>query len=161
MKNCRRCTVVAADVLDQADRVSARRPTFRRATAYIRTFRRALKSKRTVCGIHNYGDVNRFRTTGTRALISALGCKHYWLTETGGLYKFGSFWNKSTKRGCKTSASCQLKATKFLFTLARREKRISRIYDYNWFGATTPRFDAGLVAGGVARPAYREIAKHV
>ena len=56
----------------------------------------ALKAPRTICGIHNYSDVNRFRSTGTKALMKALGCKQYWLTETGGLYKFGSFWSKKT-----------------------------------------------------------------
>jgi hypothetical protein len=30
---------------------------------------------RKICGIHNYSDVNRFRDTGTRAIIRALGCR--------------------------------------------------------------------------------------
>src|SRR5919198_727894 len=79
---------------------------------YIKKFRRALKVKRTICGVHNYSDVNRFRQTGTKALIKALGCKQIWLTETGGLFKFGSFWTKKTRRQCKTASACQMKATK-------------------------------------------------
>ena len=35
-----------------------------------------------------------------------------------------------------------------MFKLARRNRRIKRLYVYTWFGATTPRFDAGLVAHG-------------
>jgi hypothetical protein len=32
---------------------------------------------------------------------------------------------------------------------------------YTWFGAVTPRFDAGLVADGTARPALTEIRKYL
>jgi len=160
-KVCKSCTIVVADMLDQADDPSAKNPTFRNTTKYIKTFRKALKTKRNVCGIHNYSDVNRFRTTGTKALMSALGCKQYWLTETGGLYKFGSFWSKKTKKGCKTNASCQVKATKYMFTLTRQNKKIKQLFIYTWFGAVTPRFDAGLVANGKPRPAYNEVKKRL
>jgi hypothetical protein len=158
---CPGCTIIAADVLDQADDPAAKRPTFRATARYIKRFRSFLKTPRTICGIHNYSDVNRFRSTGTRALMKALGCKQYWLTETGGLYKFGSFWSKRTKKGCKTNASCQLKATKYMFTLARSNKKIKALLIYTWFGAVTPRFDAGLVAGGKPRPAYNEVKKRL
>jgi hypothetical protein len=160
-KVCPSCTLVVGDVLDQADNPSASHPTFKATTKFIQTFRKALKTKRTVCGIHNYSDVNRFRTTGTTALIKALGCSQYWLTETGGLYKFGSFWSKKTMKGCKTASSCQLKATKYLFDHTTKNKKIKRVYIYTWYGAVTPRFDAGLVADGEPRPAYQEVVKHV
>jgi hypothetical protein len=158
---CPDCTIVAADVLDQADNPSAKNPTFRATARYIKRFRSFLKTPRTICGIHNYSDVNRFRSTGTRALMKALGCKQYWLTETGGLYKFGSFWSKKTKKGCKTNASCQLKATKYMFSLAKSNKTIKALFIYTWFGAVTPRFDAGLVAAGKPRPAYNEVKKRL
>jgi hypothetical protein len=158
---CPSCTIVAADVLDQADNPAARNPTFRSTARYIKRFRSFLKTPRTICGIHNYSDVNRFRSTGTRALMKALGCKQYWLTETGGLYKFGSFWTSRTKKGCTTNASCQLKATKYMFTLARANKKIKALLIYTWFGAVTPRFDAGLVAAGTPRPAYNEVKKRL
>jgi hypothetical protein len=158
---CPKCTLVVADMLDQADDPSAKKPTFKATTKYIQTFRKALKAKRTICGIHNYSDVNRFRTTGTAALSKALGCSQYWLTETGGLYKFGSFWSKKTYNGCTSSSTCQVKATRYLFSTAAKNKKIKRVYVYTWYGAVTPRFDAGLVAGGAKRPAYDEVAKHV
>jgi hypothetical protein len=160
-KVCPSCTIVVADMLDQADDPSAKKPTFKNTEKYIKSFRKSLKTKRDICGLHNYSDVNRFRTTGTKALMKALGCKQYWLTETGGLYKFGSFWSKKTYKGCTSSASCQLKATKYLFSTASKDKKIKRVYVYTWFGAVTPRFDAGLVANGAKRPAYDEVAKHV
>jgi hypothetical protein len=158
---CPSCTIVAADLLDQADNPSAAHPTFRATTRYIKRFRSFLKAPRTICGIHDYSDVNRFHSDGTRALIKALGCKQYWLTETGGLYKFGSFWSKKTKKGCKTNASCQLKATRYMFSLAKSQSTIKRVYVYTWFGNVTPRFDAGLVANGKARPAYTEVKKRL
>lgn len=145
-------TVVAADILDQADSTRAKRPTFRSATRYVKRFRRYYKGPRKVCGVHNYSDINRFRSTGTRAVIKALGCKQIWLTEAGGIYKFSGF---------KASQKRQLKATKFMFKLARSNKRIKRLYVYTWFGAVTPRFDAGLVADGKARKAYREVRRRM
>ena len=92
--------------------------------------------------------------------MKALGCKEYWLTETGGLYDFGSFWSKKTYKGCSKASSCQVKATKYMFSLAKKNKKIKRLYVYTWFGDVTPRFDAGLVADGKARPALAEIRKY-
>jgi hypothetical protein len=159
---CPDCTLVVGDVLDQADNPSAKRPTFNNTKKFIKSFRSALKVPRTVCGIHNYSDVNRFRTTGTRALISALGCKQYWLTETGGLYHFGSFWGKRTYNGCHSASACQVKATKYLFDkTAKVTSKITRAYIYTWFGGVTPRFDAGLVVDGKPRSAYSTVAAHV
>jgi hypothetical protein len=160
-KLCKDCKIVAADILDQADDVKASSPKFTKTQKYIKDFRKALKVPRTICGIHNYSDVNRFRSTGTKALMSALGCKQYWLTETGGLYDFGSFWSKKTFHGCSKASSCQLKATKYMFSQAKANKKIKRLYVYTWFGDVTPRFDAGLVANGTARPALAEIKKYV
>ena len=145
-------TVVTADILDQADNTHAKRPTFRSTTRYVAAFRKAYKGPRSVCGVHNYSDINRFRQTGTKAIIKALGCKQIWLTEAGGLYKFTGF---------KASQKRQLKATKYMFKVARQNKRIKRLYVYTWFGGVTSRFDAGLVANGKARKAYGEVRKQV
>ena len=79
-KLCTDCKIVVADILDQADDPKAKNPKFTKTAKYIKDFRKALKVPRTICGIHNYSDVNRFRSTGTKALMSALGCKEYWLT---------------------------------------------------------------------------------
>ena len=145
-------TVLAVDMLDQANNPSAKKPKFTSATKYAKTFRKALGGSRKICGIHNYSDINRFRTTGTKALMKGLGCKQYWLTEVGGIYKFTGF-KKSEKR--------QLKATKYMFKVAKKNTRVKRLYVYTWFGGVTPRFDAGLVANGKARKAYAEVRKHV
>jgi hypothetical protein len=47
-----------------------------------------------------------------------------------------------------------------MFSLAKKNKKIKRLYVYTWFGAVTPRFDAGLVAGGKPRAALAEIRKY-
>jgi hypothetical protein len=151
-RNCTGCKIVVADILDQADSTKAKKPTYKSTVSYIKRFRKALKSPRNICGLHNYSDTNRFRDAGTKAIIKALGCKEIWLTETGGIYKFASF---------KASQSRQLKATKYMFTLAGRNKKIKRLYIYTWFGNVTPRFDAGLVADGVARSSYFEVKKRI
>ena len=160
-KLCKSCKIVVADVLDQADDPAAKNPKFTKTAKYIKTFRKYLKVSRGFCGIHNYSDVNRFRSTGTKALMSSLGCKEYWLTETGGLYNFGSFWSKKTYKGCSKASSCQLKATKYMFSLAKANKKIKRLYVYTWFGDVTPRFDAGLVASGRPRPALTELRRYL
>jgi hypothetical protein len=151
-RDCRGCKVVVADVLDQADNARAKKPRYRSTLRYIKRFRRALHAPRRICGLHNYSDVNRFRDTGTRRIIKALGCREIWLTETGGIYKFAGF---------HASAKRQLRATRYMFRLARRFKRIRRVYVYTWFGRVTPRFDAGLVARGHPRSAYGEVRKRL
>jgi hypothetical protein len=147
-------TVVVADILDQADNVRAKRPTFRSTTRYIKAFRKAYKGPRSICGIHNYSDTNRFRSTGTKAIIKALGCKQIWLTEAGGLYKFV---------GYKANQNRQLKATKYMFKVAKANKKIKRAYVYSWFGAPrSARFDSGIVGtDGKPRKAFAEVRKHV
>ena len=150
-RNCRGCKIVVADILDAADSTRAKRPTFRNTVRYVKAFRRALKSPRTICGVHNYSDVNRFRDTGTRTIIRALGCREIWLTETGGVYKFGSF---------KASQSRQLRATKYMFNIARKNRRIKRLYVYTFFGAVND-FDSGLVANGKPRRAYAEVKERI
>lgn len=155
----RNCKVLRADVLDQADSAKAKKPTFKSTLRWIKTYKKAMKAKTAsgTCGIHNYSDVNRFRDTGTKTLIKALGCKEIWFTETGGIAKFGSF---------KFDLKRQLKATKYMFTLAKKNKKVKNVFIYTWYGGVTPRFDAGITeraADGVnsePRPAYAEVKKY-
>lgn len=147
---CAGCTVVLGDVLDQADRRLAAQPTYRSTTRWIRRFRDVLEVPRDTCGLHNYSDVNRARFTGTRALMRALGCRRYWLTETGGIVE---------SRGLAHDPDRQLRAMRRLLRMAGAEPLIERVYLYTWFGGVTPTWDSGLVlrrADGttVARPAY-------
>src|SRR3954451_18320572 len=144
---CRSCAVVALDVLDQAG-----------VDRYMRSFFRHLSStyrgRATVVGVHNYGDVNRRRTTYTRLIIRQTHAynrhSRFWLTETGGIVKFGGSFPCSVTR-----ASSRLRE---MFSIARRYRTsgIERLYIYNWTGAgCDARFDAGLTRpDGTPRPGY-------
>ena len=90
---CKGCTVLAADILDQADNTQGQEAEVPSATRYIKRFRRFYKGPRKICGIHNYSDINRFRSTGTKALVKALGCK-----QTGSPRRAGSSSSPASRR---------------------------------------------------------------
>ena len=145
-KLCRSCKLVAADLLDTRNMVS-----------WFNQFKRFSKGKARIWGLHNYGDVNRKRTSGTKAMLR-VASGEVWLTETGGIYKMtGQF---------KRSATRQARATKYMFKLVSRydsrqrgmKGRVTRLYNYQFTGAPrSARFDAGLVnENGSQRKAYKQ-----
>jgi hypothetical protein len=146
---CRTCKIVAADVLDQKN-----------MSSWLTQFKRFAKGKARIFGLHNYGDVNRKRNTGTRELLR-VAPGEVWLTETGGILKFGKAYPRSESR--------QARATKYMFKLVSKydsrqpglRGRITRLYNYQWTGAKkSARFDAGLVnPSGTQRKAYRQFKK--
>jgi hypothetical protein len=132
--------IVALDVLDEQN-VS-------KTVSTIRKFRRFAGSKATVLGFHNYSDTNRFSTTRTRRVLAAWRGK-VWLTETGGLVKLGRSFPRSTSRAAK-ALGC-------MFTLAKSNSRIARLYVYQFNPAfsASDDFDAGLInPDGSKRPGY-------
>jgi hypothetical protein len=144
-KTCGGCTVMAAEVLDTTD------PD--QTVAYLASYQQALgKVKPKLWGLHNYSDVNRFTSAGTRAVLGAVKGK-VWLSETGGLYSFAPGFPPSTSR--------QVKAEKQMFKLARLSSRIQRLYIYAWTGGGS--FDAGLTEanGTTLRPAYTVVQQNV
>jgi hypothetical protein len=151
-RHCHTCGVVALDVLDQVGVERYMAGVYRRLSP---TYRR----RATVVGIHNYGDVNRKRTSFTRAIIRQAhrynSHTRFWLTETGGIVKLGRTFACSTAR-----AAARLS---WMFHLARlyRTSGIARLYIYNWTGAgCDARFDAGLTSpNGVPRAGYRYLRK--
>jgi hypothetical protein len=146
---CRSCTFVAADVLDSKNMES-----------WLARFRAKAGGKATIFGLHNYGDVNRKRSAGTRRLLRAVPGQ-IWLTETGGILKFLPAFKRSESR--------QANRTKFMFRLTDRydrrrsgmRSRITRLYNYQWSGVPRrSRFDAGLVnPDGSARKAFRQFKR--
>jgi hypothetical protein len=146
---CRSCKLVAADLLETKN-----------ITSWVTQFKRFAKGKARIWGLHNYGDVNRKRSTGTRAMLS-VAPGEVWLTETGGILKFGSQYPRSESR--------QARATKYMFSLVSKydsrkrgmKGRITRLYNYQWTGAPrSARFDAGLVnENGTPRKAYKQFKK--
>src|SRR5215204_6485669 len=132
---CKKCTIMAADVLDSSD-----------VKSYLRKFQKATKSKGRIWGLHNYKDVNRRQSKGVRN-VAAVTKGQIWLTETGGFVQFKT-------SGFKYSLKRAAARTKYMFSLAKKNKRVKRIYVYRWFGEPrNARFDAGLVGpNGESRP---------
>jgi hypothetical protein len=145
--HCSSCAVVALDVLDQTG-------VERYMQSWYRVLSATYRRRATLVGIHNYGDVNRLRTTFTRNIIRQShhynGGTKFWFTETGGIVKFGRSFPCSTSR-----AASRLKS---MFKLARtyHTSGVDRAYVYNWTGAgCNARFDAGLTGpDGSTRKGY-------
>jgi hypothetical protein len=133
---CRGCTVLAGDVLDQPG-----------MTRYLAAYRRHLDGSPRIWGLHNYADANRFRRSGLRSMLAAVP-GDIWLTETGGLVEFGRGFPRSEQRAAR--------AVDFALGLAADTPRVKRVYLYNWTGSKPgERFDAGLVGpDGTPRKAY-------
>jgi len=141
----RRCTIVALDILDQ-NKVGP-------SVGYVRQFLRYARPFPAVWGIHNYSDTNRFSTQRTRALLKATRRGQVWLTETGGIVKFGSSFPYNPARAAR-ALGC-------MFTIAKSNARIKRLYIYN-FSPAQPEssFDAGLInPDGSKRPGWNIVKR--
>ena len=144
----RKFKLMAADVLDTSN-----------MTSYLRSFMRRAKGSPKLWGLHNYQDVNYRTSKDTRRMLQTVPGQ-VWLTETGGIARFGRL---------KFSTSRQAKRTSWMFKLANRydsrrpglRSTITQLFVYRWFGeARGARFDAGLVsAGGTPRKAYNVFAR--
>jgi hypothetical protein len=151
---CKGCTVLGLDILD-AENIS---PTLR----YISEFRSEIGKLRAVMpkiwGLHNYSDINRLQSFRTRELARALGGQ-IWLTETGGIVKFGGAFPNRNGSGLTRAA----KALNYMFNVAGSNSRIKRLYIYDWTGGNSKtRFDAGLTDDHhVPRPGYVVVCKRL
>lgn len=154
LRVCHGCNVVGLDVLDQADIY----PTLE----YIKEFKREIYRLKTIMpsiwGLHNYSDVNRFETWRTREISRAMGGQ-VWLTETGGIVKFGGAFPNYHGSGLARAA----RALKLMFAIARANPRIKRLYVYDWTGGNANvRFDAGLMdAHERPRPGYQVVCREL
>jgi hypothetical protein len=134
---CKGCTLVGLDILDQ-DNPST-------TLTYISEFKREIYRLETVMpkiwGLHDYSDVNRLEDWRTLEIDRALGGE-IWLTETGGIVKFGRGFPNNHGSGLKRAA----KTLEYTFKVARSQPQIKRLYIYDWTGGTaSTRFDAGLM----------------
>jgi hypothetical protein len=145
----RKFRVMAADVLDTSNMAS-----------YLRSFMRTAKGRPRLWGLHNYQDVN-YRTSRDTRLMLSLVPGEVWMTETGGIVKFGRL---------KYSPSRAAARTKWMFALANRydsrqrglRSKVTQLFVFRWFGEPrSARFDAGLVnANGSPRKAYNVFKKY-
>jgi len=122
--------ITGLDVLDQND--------VRPSVAYVKGFLRYAHPRPRYWGFHNYSDTNRFSTKRTKALLAATRSGEVWLTETGGIVQFGRSFPYNTHRAAR-AIGC-------MFTLAKQNRRIKRLYIYQFNGAPKGfSFDAGIV----------------
>jgi hypothetical protein len=151
-RHCRRCRVVAADVLD-----------VRGMSGWLRRFVRYARHRPRIWGLHNYVDANRFGSEGTRALL-ALTRGKVWFTETGGLVRRREYDKRGrVAREFRYSLRHAARATLHALRLARLSRRIRRVYLYHW---RAPRpvtnWDSALLGpAGRARPAYRALRREL
>jgi hypothetical protein len=151
---CPKCTILGLDILDQ-NQVG---PTLE----YVSEFKAELRHLRiptpTLWGLHNYSDTNRFSSERTRAILAAVP-GDVWLTETGGIVKFGGAFPNGHGEGLARAA----KALGFMFAIASSQPRIKRLYIYQWTGGTASTiFDSGLTdAKHRPRPGYVIVCAHL
>ena len=111
----------------------------------------------TIWGLHNYVDVNSLESWRTRALAQALGGQ-VWLTETGGIVKFGASLPNIRGSGLTRAA----KVINYMFRVVASQPQIKRLYIYDWTGgSSSTRFDAGLTdSHHMPRPGYVAVCRH-
>jgi hypothetical protein len=153
-RSCLPCTVVGLDVLDQ-DNIY---PTLDYIAEFKREIYRLETVMPTVWGLHNYSDLNRLESWRTRDLVADLGGE-VWLTETGGIVKFGGAFPNNHGSGLTRAA----RVLSFMFGVAASNSRIKRLYIYDWTGGSaSTRFDAGLMnAHYQPRPGYVVVCKQL
>jgi hypothetical protein len=151
---CPKCTILGLDILDQA----AVGPTIQ----YVSEFKDELRHLRvpmpTLWGLHDYSDTNRFSSERTRAILAVVP-GDVWLTETGGIVKFGGAFPNWHGEGLARAA----KALGYMFAIAANYSRIKRLYIYQWTGGTSSTiFDSGLTdAHHKPRPGYVIVCAHL
>ena len=146
-------TIVGLDLLDN--------PNVAPTLSYVAEFKADVRGLHAVMpqlwGLHNYSDTNSFQSSRTRAVLAAVP-GDLWLTETGGVVKFGTALTNVHGSGLRRAA----RALEYMFHLAYISPRITRLYIYAWSGAgPRARFDAGLMdAHGHPRQGYVAVCDH-
>jgi hypothetical protein len=128
---CKPCTIVAADINDNQNMAS-----------WLSVYKREVRRPK-VWGLHNYRDAHG--SIGSTRLFLRMVRGPLWLTETGGIRLRGG-------------EAAQVRATRNLFAIARANKRIKRLYFYQWRHQSTNRWDSAFFsATGKPRASYRTL----
>lgn len=146
---CHRCTVVAAAVLTAGN-----------MRWWLHRFRRFARHTPRLWGLHNYGDVNRLRWSGTREFLRLVHAP-VWITESGGVVWRNNYGGQDPfPEGARRAG----RVTRYLLRLARRDRRrIRRVYLYHWnVDRPKPQWDSGLIDwAGRARGSFDVVARHL
>lgn len=142
---CPDCTIVAGDVLDTPG-----------MTKYVKRYKRFMSRKARVWGMHNYSDAYARKWTATTQMLR-ITKGQLWLTETGGVVRRPRGRTGITMGQRLRQAAA---ATKHVLRMAARERRIKRVYMYQWQADDAAAWDSGLLnSDGRMRPAFKVIAR--
>jgi hypothetical protein len=149
IKACPTCTILGADVLDRSATSDSAKATSSSIHRWVAGFLKATHGRQpTAWGLHNYTDANKGRTSGTRALLSAVKGK-VWFTETGGIVSRHNGSPFKLPEGVTHARN----TTKFILTtLDRVSPRVQRVYLYDWTQSVKTWDSAFVSSHGVARP---------
>jgi hypothetical protein len=150
-QECRRCTVLAAELLDMPNMLA----WAKRFTRYVRRYK---MGQPRYWGLHNYVEANRFRTTSIKRLLRTVKGQ-VWLTEVGGVVKRRVKKRFTVKRIPESKWHAQ-RVTRFVLNdVAPLSRRITRVYLYHWNSETArDTWDSALIDHrGRRRPAFREL----
>lgn len=141
----RGCTIVAGDLYLDAGHLGA----------WVRAYEKGLRYRPRAWALHPYNDVQGHTTSQIRVMLRYMtpGAQ-LWLTEISGVVRRGHWHGHNLTQTLAKQAADE----RFLFSLPRRFRRITRIYHYQWQG-TRPGpntgWDSGLLnPNGTPRPAY-------
>ena len=143
---CRRCRIVAGDMLDTPG-----------MTRYTERYKRALRGRPRIWGLHNYGDAYGRKSTATRQFLRITNGR-LWLTETGGVVRRPEGRVGVTMRRRLRDAAG---ATRYVLRLAvAQSHRIKRVYLYQWRADAAAPWDSALIGQSRRlRPAFRVAAQ--
>jgi hypothetical protein len=141
---------MAADMLDTGN-----------MSRYLSRLKRYLKGSPRLWGLHNYGDVNRKRSTFTKTMLRSVPGE-VWLTETGGIVKLLPSFKRNLKRAKSRTNGMFRLVNRYDTKRPGMRSKITRLFVYTYYGAPrSARFDAGLVnPNGSKRPAFSVFAKN-
>lgn len=146
-KACKGCTVTSPALLADTSGVSRK---------FLPEFLKLSKGKIKTWAIHVYGDQNRLSDKGLKALQKQLKGK-IWVTETAAWVKFGD----SPKWGYNENRAASV--LNYIFTSAKKHKRVQRWYLWQWRGDANPRdvrWDSGVLNhDGTERKSYAALVK--
>jgi hypothetical protein len=150
VRQCPACTVLGAELLDNTG-----------AAAYVRKMAPFMRVEPKAWGVHDYEDINHFRTRGTDAILRVTKGK-IWLTEAAGLVRYVDGAGNDVYPYDEAFAA---RATSYLFDYVEAHPdRIARVYYYAWRnrGPNDDLFDTALLRrDGSKRPTYDIVASRL
>jgi hypothetical protein len=146
IRYCHGCTIVAGDVYLPTPQLAP----------WLRAYARHLIARPKAWALHNYYDVREHNTRQIQAMYDSVHPSQIWLTEISGVERRGHWQFRDQ------SPNAAARDESYLFSLAKRFHRITRIYHYQWQAVPAAGWDSGLLGPqGKPRPAYWTVANYV